>query len=85
MRSNGGLPPYEAGLYFILQVRNGKLWPPREVGTVRAWKTTQMLAFMFGKSTTEVARDVINTALTLEEGEHGYQQRKQRHSSDDAA
>jgi hypothetical protein len=86
MTSKSGLPPYDAGIYFILQVRNGKLWPPRRMETVRQWKTTQMLAFMYGKTNTEVAAEIIDTALRLEEGEYGYQQRKQRHRIiDDAA
>jgi hypothetical protein len=73
MRNKSGLPPYDAGIFFILHVRNGKLWPPREVGTVKAWKVTQMLAHMYGKTNTEVARDIIDRAQLLEEGEHGRQ------------
>jgi hypothetical protein len=84
MISKSGLPPYTAGIYFILQVRNGKLWPPRKMETVRQWKVTQMLAYMYGKTTTEVATEIIDIARQLEDGEHGYQQRKQRHRDDDA-
>jgi len=70
MRNKSGIPPYDAGIFFILQIRNGKFWPPRETGTVSAWKTTQMLAHMFGKTVREVARDIIDRAQKME-GEHG--------------
>jgi hypothetical protein len=78
MRAKSGLPPYDAGIFFILNIRNGKLWPPRRVGTVSAWKTTQMLAHMYGKRVTDVARDIIERAELLEEGDPDGYQRQQR-------
>lgn len=73
MTAKSGLPPYDAGIFFILQIGNGKLWPPREVGTVCAWRMTRLLAHMYGKPVRDVARDIIERAQILEEGEHGRQ------------
>ena len=88
MTSKSGIPPYDAGIFFILNIRNGKFWPPSKVGSVCAWKTTQMLAHMYGKHVTEVARDIIDRAQLLEDGEHGQRQRDQSsegHPGDRAA
>ena len=82
MKNKSGIPPYDAGVFFILRIHNGKFWPPREVGTVSAWKTTQMLAYMYGKNVREVARDIIDRAQKME-GDHGEQ--RQRDHPDAAA
>jgi hypothetical protein len=73
MRNKSGLPPYDAGVFFILQSREGKLWPPRSVGNVGGWLVTRMLAHMYGKSVREVARDIIDRALKMEDGDNGEQ------------
>ena len=77
MTAKSGLPPYDAGVFFILQIGNGKLWPPRDVGTVCAWRMTRMLAHMYGKPVRDVARDIINRAQILEEGEHEFERQRQ--------
>jgi hypothetical protein len=76
MRNKSGIPPYDAGVFFIINGNGGKHWPLRDVGTVSGYRTTKMLAHMFGKSNREVARDIIDRATILEEGEHGERQRK---------
>jgi hypothetical protein len=75
MRNKSGLPPYDAGVFFIIAGSGGKHWPLRDVGNVAGYRTTKMLAHMFGKSNREVARDIIDRSLKLEEGEHGEWQR----------
>lgn len=73
MRAKSGLPPYDAGIFFILSLREGKLWPPRSVQNVGGWLVTRMLAHMYGKPVREVARDIIDRALKLEDGDNGEQ------------
>jgi len=34
MKNKSGIPPYDAGVFFILYGNDGKHWPPRDVGTV---------------------------------------------------
>jgi len=72
MKNKSGIPPYDAGVFFILYGNDGKHWPPRDVGTVAGYRTTRMLAHMFGKTVREVARDIIDRAQKME-GEHGEQ------------
>jgi len=73
MRNKAGIPPYDAGLFFILRGNDGKHWPPRSVQAVSGWRMTKMLAYQFKKPVRTVARDVIDLAQKLEEGEHGGQ------------
>lgn len=75
MTAKSGLPPYDAGVFFILQIGNGKTWPPREVSTVCTWRMTRMLAHMFGKPVRDVARDIIDRALKMEDGEYGHERK----------
>ena len=84
MKNKSGIPPYDAGVFFILRGNDGKHWPIRDVGTVSGYRTTRMLAHMFGKTVREVAKDIVDRALKLEEGEHG-QRQWQRHDPDAAA
>ena len=83
MRNKSGIPPYDAGVFFILHGNDGKHWPPQSVQAVSAWRMTRMLAHMYGKSVREVARDIIDRARKLEDGEHGHE--RQRHDPDAAA
>ena len=82
MKNKSGIPPYDAGVFFILYGNDGKHWPLRDVGTVSGYRTTRMLAHMFGKTVREVARDIIDRAQKME-GDHGEQW--QRHDPDAAA
>jgi hypothetical protein len=82
MKNKSGLHPYDAALFYILVEREGKLWPPRGVHTVSGWFGTRLVAHAFGKTPTDVARDIIDRALKLEEGEHGHE--RQRHDPDAA-
>ena len=80
MTAKSGLPAYEAGLFFILRGNDGKHWPPRSVQAVRNWRMTKTLANQFKKPVSVVARDVMDLAQLLEDGEHG---ERQRYQSDD--
>jgi hypothetical protein len=79
VRNKSGIPPYDAGVFFILAGNGGKHWPLRDIGNVAGFRTTKMLAHMYGKSAREVARDIIDRAQKLEEGEYGEQQRQRNH------
>jgi len=68
MRNKSGIPPYDAGVFFILSGSGGKHWPLRDVGTVSGYRTTKMLAHMFGKPIRDVARDIIDRAIKMEDG-----------------
>ena len=83
MSGKSGVPAYEAGLFFILRGNDGKHWPPRSVQAVRNWRMTKMLAYQFKRPVSAVARDVMDLAQILEEGEHG--QRQRQHNPDAAA
>lgn len=76
MRTKSGLYPYDAGLFFILR-GCGKKWPLRNVAQVSGWTVTRMLAHMFDKRVTDVAKEVIDLQVKLEEGEHGKRERNQ--------
>jgi hypothetical protein len=88
MKNKSGIPAYDDGLFFILRGNDGKHWPPRSVQAVRNWRMTKMLAYQFKKPVSVVARDVMDLAQILEEGEHGKRQRDQSsegHPGDRAA
>lgn len=82
MRAKSGLPPYDAGIFYILSLREGKLWPPRSVQNVGGWLVTRMLAHMYGKPVREVARDIIDRALKLEDGDNGEQWHRSGQNAD---
>jgi hypothetical protein len=71
VRAKSGLDPYDAGIFFILRHRQNGGWPPREVAKVAGWFSTRMLAAQFDKTPREVAREIIDRALVLEEGDRG--------------
>jgi len=77
MKTKSGIPAYDAGLFFILRGNDGKHWPPRSVQAVSAWRMTRMLAYQFNMPVRAVARDVIDLAQTLEEGEHEHERQRQ--------
>jgi hypothetical protein len=62
---------YEAGLYWILRERPRGGWPPREIDKVSGWLLVRFLADLCGRSPREVARDVIDHSLALEDESHG--------------
>lgn len=80
-----GLHAYDAGVFFILRRNGGKRWPPRDVAKVSGWQMTRMLAHQFDKPVAEVARDIIERALALEEGSHGNQRKHDRRTTGEAA
>lgn len=77
MRSNGGLHPYRAGLFFILRERDRGWSGPRsnekvstsDVNGIARWFVVRMLAHQFGKTAREVAVDLIETHRALEDGQ----------------
>ena len=82
MKTAAGIPAYDAGLFFILRGNDGKHWPPRSLQAVSGWRMTKMLAYQFKLPVRTVARDVIDLAQKLEEGEHG--EERQRDDTDAA-
>ena len=76
MRAKSGLHPYDAGVFFILRGA-GKRWPMRTVSQVSGWQLTRMLAHQFDKPVEEVAREIIDRARIMEEGEHGHERQQQ--------
>jgi len=60
---------YLRGLFWIMRERNGKGWPPREIEKVAGWRVVRMLAAMTDRSVIGVARELIDTALKMEEPE----------------
>jgi len=82
MRTKSGLHPYDVGNFFVLR-GCGKQWPLRDVAQVSGWTVTRMLAHMFDKRVTDVAKEIIDLQIVLEEGEHGHE--RQRNHPDDAA
>jgi hypothetical protein len=64
---------YEAGLYWILREHGGPNggWPPRDVSKVAGWACIRLLAHLTGRSPREVASDVIDHSIALEEESHG--------------
>ena len=72
MTTKSGLHPYEVGKFFILR-GCGKQWPLRDVAQVSGWTVTRMLAHMFDKRVTDVAKEIIDLQKTLEDGEHGHE------------
>jgi len=74
MRTKSGLHPYDVGKFFVLR-GCGKQWPLRDVAQVSGWTVTRMLAHMFDKRVTDVAKEIIDLQKTLEDGEHGQRQR----------
>ena len=74
MTTKSGLHPYEVGKFFILR-GCGKQWPLRDVAQVSGWTVTRMLAHMFDKRVTDVAKEIIDLQKTLEDGEHGHERK----------
>ena len=74
MTTKSGLHPYEVGKFFILR-GCGKQWPLRDVAQVSGWTVTRMLAHMFDKRVTDVAKEIIDLQITLEDGEHGHERK----------
>jgi hypothetical protein len=61
---------YWRGILWIIRERgpNGG-WPPRDVSKVSGWAVVRMLAHIHGKSTHEVAAQLIDTSIRLEVSE----------------
>jgi len=74
MRTKSGLHPYDVGKFFVLR-GCGKQWPLRDVAQVSGWTVTRMLAHMFDKRVTDVAKEIIDLQKTLEDGEHGHERK----------
>ena len=74
MRTKSGLHPYDVGIFFILR-GCGKQWPLRSVAQVSGWTVTRMLAHMFDKRVTDVAKEIIDLQITLEDGEYGHERK----------
>jgi hypothetical protein len=58
---------YNRFLYRIIRNRQTGGWPPRDVGRVSGWIVVRLLAEVFGKSTREVAKDLIERYQHYEE------------------
>jgi hypothetical protein len=58
---------YLRGLFWILRERAGGGWPPRDIDKVSGWKVVRMLAALTDRSVRTVARELIDTALKMEE------------------
>ena len=59
---------YLHSIYYILRERaGGGGWPPREVSKVSGWMVVRMLAHQSGRSTREVAADIIEQSLVMGE------------------
>ena len=74
MRTKSGLHPYDVGKFFVLR-GCGKQWPLKDVAQVSGWTVTRMLAHMFDKRVTDVAKEIIDLQKTLEDGEHGHERK----------
>ena len=74
MKTISGLHPYDVGKFFVLR-GCGKQWPLRDVAQVSGWTVTRMLAHMFDKRVTDVAKEIIDLQKTLEDGEHGHERK----------
>jgi len=74
MKTKSGLHPYDVGKFFVLR-GCGKQWPLRDVAQVSGWTVTRMLAHMFDKRVTDVAKEIIDLLKTLEDGEHGHERK----------
>ena len=74
MRTKSGLHPYDVGKFFVLR-GCGKQWPLRDVAQVSGWTVVRMLAHMFDKRVTDVAKEIIDLQKTLEDGEHGHERK----------
>ena len=68
MRTKSGLHPYDAGLLFILR-GCGKKWPLRNITQVAGWTVTRLLAHAFDKRVGDVAREIIDLQIKLEDGD----------------
>ena len=69
---------YDKGIFFILRM-SGKHWPMRDTRQVSGWQLTRMLAHQYDKQPWEVAREVIERAELLEEGDPYDYQRQRQH------
>lgn len=78
MQSKGGLHPYRAALFFILREQhNGHRTSRKQraamqsgnVDNISDWQMVRLIAHSFGKSGREVARDLVDEYLTLEQGQ----------------
>ena len=60
---------YLAGLFWILRERAGSNggWPPRDIDRVCGWAVVRMLARLADKNPREVAADVIEHALHMDD------------------
>lgn len=77
MQSKGGLHPYRAALFFILREARNTSRTSRQrtaalvagdVVSISRWPMVRCIAHAFGKGACEVARDLIDTYLALEDG-----------------
>jgi hypothetical protein len=57
---------YLRGLFWVLRERaGGGGWPPRDINKVAGWTVVRLLADLSGRSSRQVAADVIEHALHL--------------------
>jgi hypothetical protein len=76
MRTKSGLHPYDLGLLFILR-GCGKKWPLRSISQVSGWSVTRLLAHAFDKRPADVAKELIDLQVKLEDGEHEHERQRQ--------
>lgn len=78
VQSRDGLHPYRAALFFILREQRNSHRTSRQslaavmsgdINNIRQWQVVRLLGHCFGKSNTEVARDLIDTYRALEDGQ----------------